>query len=55
VGRLPVRWFPGLARLTTAMAALYFVLAVAFHIRARDHHIIRHIRSRARRIFGVVT
>jgi hypothetical protein len=36
VGLFSVRWFPGLARLTTAMATLYFVLAVAFHVKARD-------------------
>jgi DoxX-like family len=36
VGLLSVRWFPGLARLTTAMLTLYFVLAVAFHVRVRD-------------------
>jgi hypothetical protein len=36
VGLLSVRWFPGLARLTTAMLTLYFVLAVVAHVRARD-------------------
>lgn len=36
VGLLSVRWFPRLARLTTAMLTLYFVLAVAFHARVRD-------------------
>ena len=36
LGLFSVRWFPGLARLTTAMATLYFVLAVACHVRARD-------------------
>jgi hypothetical protein len=36
LGLFSVRWFPGLARLTTAMATLYFVLAVAFHVKARD-------------------
>src|SRR6478672_6612957 len=36
IGLFSVRWFPGLARLTTAMATLYFVLAVAFHMKARD-------------------
>ena len=36
IGLLSVRWFPGLARLTTAMLTLYFVLAVGAHIRARD-------------------
>ncbi len=36
IGLLSVRWFPGLARLTTAMLTLYFVLAVGAHIRAHD-------------------
>ncbi|MCB1286742.1 MAG: DoxX family protein [Mycobacterium sp.] len=36
VGLLSARWFPGLARLTTAMLTLYFVLAVGAHVRARD-------------------
>ena len=36
IGLLSVRWFPGLARLTTAMLTLYFALAVAAHVRARD-------------------
>ena len=36
VGLLSVSWFPALARLTTAMLTLYFVLAVGAHIRARD-------------------
>lgn len=36
VGLLSVRWFPGLARLTTAMLTLYFVLAVGAHVRVRD-------------------
>ena len=36
VGLLAGVRFPGLARLTTAMLTLYFVLAVGAHIRARD-------------------
>lgn len=36
IGLLSVRWFPGLARLTTAMLTLYFVLAVGAHVRVRD-------------------
>lgn len=36
VGLLSVRWFPGLARLTTAMLTLYFALAVGAHLRVRD-------------------
>ena len=37
VGLLSVTRFPALARLTTAMLTLYFVLAVGAHIRARDN------------------
>ncbi|CAM3361938.1 hypothetical protein BST27_19835 [Mycobacterium intermedium] len=36
IGLLSVYRFPALARLTTAMLTLYFVLAVAAHVRARD-------------------
>ncbi len=36
IGLLSVRWFPALARLTTFMLTVYFALAVAFHVRARD-------------------
>ena len=36
VGLLSVTRFPALARLTTAMLTLYFILAVGAHIRARD-------------------
>ena len=36
VGLLSVTRFPALARLTTAMLTLYFVLAMGAHIRARD-------------------
>ena len=36
LGLLSVSWFPALARLTTAMLTLYFVLAVGAHVRARD-------------------
>jgi hypothetical protein len=36
IGLLSVRRFPALARLTTFMLTVYFVLAVAFHVRARD-------------------
>ncbi|HYO00699.1 MAG TPA: DoxX family protein [Mycobacterium sp.] len=36
VGLLSVYRFPALARLTTFMLTVYFVLAVAFHVRARD-------------------
>jgi DoxX-like family len=36
VGLLSVTRFPALARLTTAMLTLYFVLAVGCHLRVRD-------------------
>jgi hypothetical protein len=36
IGLLSVSRFPALARLTTAMLTLCFVLAVGAHIRARD-------------------
>ena len=36
VGLLSVSRLPALARLTTAMLTVYFVLAVGAHIRARD-------------------
>lgn len=36
IGLLSVYRFPALARLTTSMLTVYFVLAVAFHVRARD-------------------
>jgi hypothetical protein len=36
VGLLSVSRFPALARLTTAMLTLYFVLAVGAHVRVRD-------------------
>lgn len=36
LGLLSVFRFPALARLTTAMLALYFAVAVGFHVRARD-------------------
>jgi hypothetical protein len=36
VGLLSVTWFPALARLTTGMLTLYFILAVGAHVRAQD-------------------
>jgi hypothetical protein len=36
VGLLSIIRFPALARLTTAMLTLYFVLAVGAHVRVRD-------------------
>ncbi|WP_428340096.1 DoxX family protein [Mycobacterium sp.] len=36
IGLVSASRFPGLARLTTAMLTLYFVLAVGAHLRVRD-------------------
>jgi DoxX-like family len=36
IGLLSASRFPGLARLTTAMLTLYFVIAVGAHLRVRD-------------------
>ncbi|BBY47850.1 hypothetical protein MARA_13180 [Mycolicibacterium arabiense] len=36
IGLLSVYRFPGLARLTTFMLTVYFVLAVGAHVKARD-------------------
>jgi hypothetical protein len=54
-GLFSVRWFPGLARLTTAMATLYFVLAVAFHVKARDLSASGVSATALAMIFGVLT
>ena len=55
IGLFSVRWFPGLARLTAAMATLYFVLAVAFHVKARDVSPSGASAAALAVIFGVVT
>jgi hypothetical protein len=55
IGLFSMRWLPGLARLTTAMATLYFVLAVAFHVRARDIGPAAVGAATCAAIFGVVT
>jgi ABC-type multidrug transport system permease subunit len=36
IGLLSVYGFPGVARLTTLMLSVYMVLAVSFHVKARD-------------------
>jgi hypothetical protein len=36
IGLASVTRFPALARLTTAMLTLYFILAVGVHVRAKD-------------------
>jgi hypothetical protein len=55
IGLFSARWFPGLARLTTAMATLYFVLAVVFHVRARDVSPPAVAAAAFAVLFGVVT
>jgi DoxX-like family len=55
VGLFSVRWFPGLAQLTTALATLFFVLAVAFHVKARDASASAVSAAALAVIFGVVT
>lgn len=55
VGLFSARWFPGLARLTTAMLTLYFVLAVGFHVRARDLGVAAASAAAFAALFGVVT
>jgi len=41
LGLVSVVRFPGVARLTTAMLTLYFVLAVGAHVRVRDRIVNR--------------
>jgi hypothetical protein len=36
IGLFSVNRFPRLARLTTAMLTVYFVVAVSFHVKAKD-------------------
>ena len=55
LGLFSARWFPGLARLTTARATLYFVLAVACHVKARDISPSAVSAAAFAVIFGVVT
>jgi DoxX-like family len=55
LGLFSVRWSPGLARLTTAMATLYLVLAVGFHAKARDIGPSAVSAAAFAVIFGVVT
>jgi hypothetical protein len=55
IGLFSMRWFPWLARLTTAMATLYFVLAVAFHVKSRDIGPAAVGAATCAATFGVVT
>jgi hypothetical protein len=55
IGLFSARWFPGLGRLTTAMCTLYFLLAVAFHVRARDVSPSAGAAAMFAVLFGVVT
>jgi hypothetical protein len=55
IGLFSARWFPGLARLTTAMLTLYFVLAVGFHVKARDLSVPAVAAAVFAALFGVMT
>jgi uncharacterized BrkB/YihY/UPF0761 family membrane protein len=55
IGLFSARWFPVLARLTSAMSTLYFVLAVASHVRARDVSPSAVAAAAFAVLFGVVT
>ena len=55
IGLFSVRWFPGLARLTTAMLTIYFVLAVAFHLKARDLSLAAAAAATFAAIFAAMT
>jgi DoxX-like family len=55
VGLFSVRWSPGLARLTTAMLTIYFVLAVAFHLKARDVSLAAFAAATFAAIFAAMT
>lgn len=55
IGLLSVKWFPGLARLTTAMLTLYFVLAVGAHVRVRDKAVNALPAAALLTIFAIMT
>ncbi|MGE0221434.1 DoxX family protein [Mycolicibacterium sp.] len=55
VGLLSVYRFPKLARLTTFMLTVYFVLAVGSHLRARDYSPGLVAASSFLTVFGVMT
>src|ERR1700737_5674048 len=55
VGLFSARWSPGLARLTTAMLTLYFVLAVGFHVKARDISVSAAAAAASAALFATVT
>jgi hypothetical protein len=55
VGLVSVYRFPALARVTTLMLTVYFVLAVAFHVRARDWSPGLAAASSFLALFGVMT
>ena len=55
IGLLSVRWFPRLARLTTAMLTLYFALAVGAHVRSRDKAVNALPAAALLATFGVMT
>lgn len=55
IGLLSVFRFPALARLTTAMLTLYFVFALAAHVRARDFTVTALPAASFLALFAVLT
>lgn len=55
VGLLSVYRFPALARLTTFMLTVYFVLAVSFHLKAKDYSPGLVAASSLLALFGAMT
>jgi hypothetical protein len=55
IGLFSARWSPGLARLTTAMLTLYFVLAVGSHAKARDVSVSAAAAAASAALFATVT
>lgn len=55
VGLLSATRFPALARLTTAMLTVYFVLALGAHVRARDFSVTAIPAAMFLAVFTVMT
>ncbi|ORB86841.1 hypothetical protein B1987_27195 [Mycobacterium kansasii] len=55
LGLLSVNRFPALARLTTAMLTVYFVVALGAHIRARDFSVTAIPAALFLALFAVMT
>jgi DoxX-like family len=55
IGLFAMRWSPALTRLTTAMLTLYFVLAVAFHVKSRDFSLAALAAATFAGVFAVLT